>query len=132
VDDWRANVGRFCSGNSRLILAASCAFAGPVLSLVGGESGGVHFVGATSTGKSTALLVGGSGKRAAVESALRGFQADFLKNRVPAGATGEAFRAAQRFALIAAAGELATGASITGWEEGEATPSRGAVLQILA
>src|ERR1019366_3480339 len=26
----------------------------------GGESGGVHFVGATSTGKSTALMVGGS------------------------------------------------------------------------
>ena len=60
VDEWRVNVGRFCSGNSRLILAASCAFAGPVLSFVGGESGGVHFVGATSTGKSTALLVGGS------------------------------------------------------------------------
>ena len=59
-DDWRANVGRFCSGNSRLILAASCGFAGPVLSLVGGESGGVHFIGATSSGKSTALLVGGS------------------------------------------------------------------------
>ncbi len=59
-DDWRNNVGRFCSGNSRLILAVSCALAGSVLSLVGGESGGVHFIGATSTGKSTALLVGGS------------------------------------------------------------------------
>jgi len=58
--DWRENVGRFCSGNSRLILAASCAFAGPVVHLVGGESGGVHFVGATSKGKTTALLVGGS------------------------------------------------------------------------
>jgi putative DNA primase/helicase len=31
------------------------------------------------------------------------------------------FRAAQRFALIAAANELATGARITGWEPGEAT-----------
>jgi len=60
VGDWRENVGRFCSGNSRLILAASCGFAGPFLSLVGGESGGIHFVGATSTGKSTALVVGGS------------------------------------------------------------------------
>ncbi len=60
VDDWRNNVGRFCSGNSRLILTVSSAFAGPVLSLVGGESGGIHLVGATSTGKSTALLVGGS------------------------------------------------------------------------
>jgi putative DNA primase/helicase len=60
VGDWRENVGRFCSGNSRLILAASCGFAGPLLSLMGGESGGIHFVGATSTGKSTALVVGGS------------------------------------------------------------------------
>ncbi len=42
------------------MLAVSCAFAGPLLSLVGAESGGVHFHGATSTGKSTALLVGGS------------------------------------------------------------------------
>ncbi len=62
-----------------------------------------------------------AGKRAAVESALRSFQADFLKNRVPAGATGEVFRGAQRFALIVAAGELATGAKITKWEKGEAT-----------
>jgi uncharacterized protein (DUF927 family) len=61
VEDWRTNVGRPCSGNSRLILAASCGFTGPVLSLVGSESGGVRFVGATSTGKSTALQVGGSG-----------------------------------------------------------------------
>ena len=60
VDDWRENVGRPCSGNSRLVLAVSCAFAGPLLSLVGAESGGVHFHGATSTGKTSALLVGGS------------------------------------------------------------------------
>jgi uncharacterized protein (DUF927 family) len=276
VGDWRENVGRFCSGNSRLILATSCAFAGPLLSLVGGESGGVHFVGATSTGKSTALLVGGSvlggggrngfvqswrttangleaiaelhndlalfldelaqmdpreagetayllgngsgkarmsrniglrkklswsvlymsagevtladhvqtaGKRAkggaevrllnieadagaglgvfenihgaesadafarhlkdaarrfygaplrtyldfltvgraAAEKALRNFQEDFLVRHVPAGASGEVSRAAQRLALIAAAGELATEAGITGWKENEAT-----------
>jgi putative DNA primase/helicase len=275
VDDWRENVGRFCSGNSRLILAASCAFAGPMLRLVGGESGGVHLVGATSSGKSTALLVGGSvlggggrngfvqswrstangleaiaelhndltlfldelaqvdareaaetayllsngsgkarmsrnivarkklswsllflsagevtladhaqtaGKRTkggaevrllnieadagagrglfekihgaespdafarqlkeaalrfygaplrahldfltanrvAAEKALRNFQRDFLARHVPAGASGEVFRAVQRFGLIAAAGELATDAGITGWEQTEA------------
>jgi len=276
VEEWRDNVGRLCSENSRLILAVSCAFAGPVLHLVRAESGGIHFHGATSTGKSTALIVGGSvcggggsngfvqswratangleavaelhndltmfldelaqvdpreaaevayllgngagklrmsrntgarkklswsllfvsagevtladhaqtagkrtrggaevrllnidadagaglglfqdihgaaspdlfarqlkesatryygaplraylksvtGRRAAVESALRGSQADFLKNRVPVGASGEVLRAAQRFALIAAAGELAACAGITGWEPGEAT-----------
>jgi uncharacterized protein (DUF927 family) len=280
ADDWRANVGRFCSGNSRLILAASCGFAGPVLSLVGGESGGVHFIGATSSGKSTALLVGGSvvggggrngyveswrttsngleavaelhndltlfldelgqmdpreaaetayllgngsgktrmsrnigarkklswcllfvsageitladhvrtaGKRtkggaevrllnieadagagmglfqelhgakspdafarqlkeaalrfygaplraylnfltanrAAVEKALRNLQRDFLARHVPAGPSGEVSRAAQRFGLVAAAGELATDRGITGWKSGESAEAAG-------
>ena len=58
--EWREHVGRRCSGNSRLIIAVSCGFAGPLLSLVGAESGGFHFNGATSTGKTTALVVGGS------------------------------------------------------------------------
>jgi uncharacterized protein (DUF927 family) len=277
ADDWRENVGRFCSGNSRLILAVSSAFAGPALSLVGGESGGVHFRGATSTGKSTALLVGGSvlggsgrngfvqswratangleaiaeqhndlclyldelsqldsreaaeiayllangsgigarkklswsllfmsagevtladhaqtaGKRtkggaevrllnieadagaglglfekihgaespdafarqlkdaarrfygaplrtylnflvrnrAAAEKTFRNCQADFLSRYVPALASGEVSRAAQRFALIGAAGELATDACITGWEPGEATDAAARCLK---
>ncbi len=60
ITDWRENVGQLCAGNSRLVMAVSCAFAGPVLSLVGAESGGIHLVGATSTGKSTALVVCGS------------------------------------------------------------------------
>jgi uncharacterized protein (DUF927 family) len=273
--EWRENVGGLCSGNSRLILAASCSFAGPLLPIVGAESGGVHFYGPSSVGKTTALIVGGSvcggggrsgfvqswksttnsleataemhnhlclpldelsqidpreapeacymlgngggknrmtknitprrsakweliymssgeltlsdhaasaGKRtragaevrllniladagerlglfedlhgaespdafarqlkgaalrfygaplraylefitqnmAAAESAIRNFQDDFIRSHVPEGASGEVFRAAQRFALIAAAGELATSAGITGWTEGEA------------
>ena len=60
AEDWRQHVGRLCSGNSRLVIAASCAFAAPLLSRIGGESGGVHFRGETSTGKSTTLIVGGS------------------------------------------------------------------------
>jgi putative DNA primase/helicase len=60
TEQWREHVGMKCGGNSRLIIAAACGFAGPVLSLVGAESGGVHFHGATSIGKSTALFVGGS------------------------------------------------------------------------
>jgi uncharacterized protein (DUF927 family) len=60
AEQWREQVGRRCSGNSRLILAVCCGFAGPILRLVGAESGGVHFYGLTSTGKSTALIVGGS------------------------------------------------------------------------
>jgi putative DNA primase/helicase len=41
-------------------LALSVAFAGPVADLLEDEPGGVHLVGASSTGKSTALLVAGS------------------------------------------------------------------------
>jgi putative DNA primase/helicase len=59
--------------------------------------------------------------RAALEKSLRNCQRDFLARHVPAGASGEVFRAAQRFALISAAGELATDAGITGWEQNEAT-----------
>jgi uncharacterized protein (DUF927 family) len=60
TDNWRDHVGVFCSGNSRLVLAVSCAFAGPLLGLMDAESGGVHFYGTTSTGKTTTLIVGGS------------------------------------------------------------------------
>jgi len=60
AEEWRKYVGRLCSGNSRLILAVSCAFAGPILSMMETESGGVHLIGPSSTGKSTALIVGGS------------------------------------------------------------------------
>jgi len=284
LDDWRENVGRFCSGNSRLILAASCAFAGPTQGLVGAESGGIHFIGPSSTGKSTALVVGGSavggggkngfvqswratangleavaelhndltlfldelsqldpkdaaeiayllangsgkgrmsrnigarkrlswsllfvsageitladhaqtaGKRtragaevrllnidsdagaglglfenihgaespdafarqlkdaarqyngtplrtylevlttnrSSAEKAVRNFQIDFVARYVPAGASGEVFRAAQRVGLIAAAGELATDAGITGWEKDEATTAAARCLE---
>jgi uncharacterized protein (DUF927 family) len=285
VDEWRENVGRYCCGNSRLIVPVSCSFAGPLLPLMGAsESGGIHLVGPTSIGKSTALLVGGSvlgggarngfvrswratangleaiaelhnnlclyldelsqvdpreaaetayllgngsgktrmsrsisarkmlswnllyvsageitladhvqtaGKRIkggaeirllnvdadagaglglfenihgaesadafarqlkdaaqrfygaplraylnfitrnrhAAEAAIRNFQADFLGRHVPAGASGEVFRAAQRFGLIAAAGELATEAGITGWNPGEATEAAARCLK---
>lgn len=40
---------------------------------------------------------------------------------LPHGAAGQVKRGARRFALIAAAGELATQAGLTGWPEGEAT-----------
>jgi putative DNA primase/helicase len=60
VEQWKEHVGQLCSGNSRLIIAASCAFAGPLLGKLGAESGGIHFHGGSSTGKSTALIVGGS------------------------------------------------------------------------
>jgi putative DNA primase/helicase len=60
LEDWHQNVARLAVGNSRLTLAICAAFAGPLLNLVSAESGGFHLRGASSTGKTTALLVGGS------------------------------------------------------------------------
>ena len=60
LQDWRESVGRYCVGNSRLALAASAALAAPLLALTGAESGGFHFVGGSSCGKTTALRVAGS------------------------------------------------------------------------
>ncbi len=42
-------------GNPVLVLGLCAAFAGPVLALVGVESGGIHLIGDSSTGKTTAL-----------------------------------------------------------------------------
>jgi uncharacterized protein (DUF927 family) len=47
--------------------------------------------------------------------------ADFVASHVPAGSDGQVHRAAQRFGLIAVAGELATQLGVTPWREGEAT-----------
>ncbi|WP_051293057.1 DUF927 domain-containing protein [Citrifermentans bremense] len=57
---WQENVGRLCVGNSRLVFAASAAFAGPLLHSVGAESGGFNLCGGSSSGKTTALYVAGS------------------------------------------------------------------------
>ena len=57
--------------------------------------------------------------RAQAEKVIREFQIEFVKQHVPHGASGEVFRAAQRFGLIGAAGQLATSAGITGWAADE-------------
>ncbi len=54
---WHEEIGRFCPGNYRLIFAASAAFAGIMLRPSGLDSGGFHFVGDSSSGKTTALRV---------------------------------------------------------------------------
>lgn len=54
---WRDSIARRCAGNSRLVFALSSAFAGPLLHLVGVDSGGFHLRGDSSTGKTTALRV---------------------------------------------------------------------------
>jgi putative DNA primase/helicase len=60
LEDWQKNISQYCAGNSRLIVAVSCAFAAILLKLVDAESGGIHFVGESSTGKTTALRVAAS------------------------------------------------------------------------
>lgn len=57
---WQDNVSKPCAGNSRLVFAISAAFASPLLDVTGMESGGVHFRGDSSTGKTTALRVASS------------------------------------------------------------------------
>jgi putative DNA primase/helicase len=59
-EQWRDRVGALCVGNSRLVFSASTAFAGPLLKPAGMESGGFHFVGDSSCGKTTCLNVAAS------------------------------------------------------------------------
>ncbi|MFC7408891.1 DUF927 domain-containing protein [Hydrogenophaga atypica] len=60
AEQWRERVGALCAGNSRLVFAVACAFAGPLLRPGGVESGGFHFRGDSSSGKTTALKVAAS------------------------------------------------------------------------
>lgn len=60
LEDWQEHVAALAVGNSRLALSISAAFAAPLLYPTGSESGGFHLRGASSTGKSTALVVAGS------------------------------------------------------------------------
>jgi putative DNA primase/helicase len=57
---WRDHVARYCVGNSRLVFAVSAALGGMVLRFSGEPAGGFHLVGASSSGKSTALRVAAS------------------------------------------------------------------------
>ena len=57
---WRDRIGALCVGNSRLVFAVACAFAGPLLRRVGMESGGFHIRGDSSSGKTTALRLAAS------------------------------------------------------------------------
>ena len=60
LDEWKAQVAARCVGNSRLLLAVSAMFAGPLLGFTGATGGGFHFVGGSSSGKSTALRAAAS------------------------------------------------------------------------
>lgn len=55
LSGWQAGVAALAVGNPLLALALSAAFAGPVLARCNSESGGIHFIGDSSTGKTTAI-----------------------------------------------------------------------------
>ncbi len=57
---WAQRIAAPCAGNSRLVFALACAFAGPLMRPSGMESGGFHFRGDSSSGKTTALKVAAS------------------------------------------------------------------------
>lgn len=57
--EWREHVAQLAQGHSKLVCAVSTAFAGQLLSPLEQQNGaGVHFVGKSSKGKSTALFLG--------------------------------------------------------------------------
>ncbi len=60
LEEWQENISKYCSKNSRLAFAVAVAFAAPLLWILQTLGGGFHFRGSTSTGKTTASLVGGS------------------------------------------------------------------------
>jgi len=53
LEQWQRQIAALCVGNHRMAFAVCVAFAGPLLHLLGQESGGFHFYGVSSTGKST-------------------------------------------------------------------------------
>jgi uncharacterized protein (DUF927 family) len=58
--EWRQNVSTKVIGNSRLLLALSTCFAGPLLALTDVENGGFHFKGLTSLGKTSMQVTAGT------------------------------------------------------------------------
>ena len=60
LESWQQGIAAPAVGNPLLVMALSAAFAGPVLALVGVESGGLHLIGDSSTGKTTALQAAAS------------------------------------------------------------------------
>src|SRR5207253_3827629 len=53
LEGWLREVAGKCVGNSRLVLGVSVAFASPLLTIAGDESGGVHLNGSSRSGKTT-------------------------------------------------------------------------------
>ncbi|MFZ2485619.1 MAG: DUF927 domain-containing protein, partial [Candidatus Rickettsiella isopodorum] len=60
LEDWKVKISSLCMGNTRLIFSVSLALSGPLVGLLGLESGGFHLLGESSIGKSTLLALAAS------------------------------------------------------------------------
>lgn len=60
LGQWQEHIGRYCRGNTLLMLVTAFALTGPLLHLCGVEGGGLHLFGPSSTGKTTLALLAGS------------------------------------------------------------------------
>ncbi|MFN9585648.1 MAG: DUF927 domain-containing protein [Pseudomonadaceae bacterium] len=60
LEQWQQQIGALCVDNNRLAFVVCVAFAGPLLHLLGAESGGFHLYGDSSGGKTTHLQVAAS------------------------------------------------------------------------
>lgn len=60
LEEWKQYVAAPCIDNSRLVFCVSCAFAAPLLKILQIGSGGFHFFGPSSCGKTTLLRVAAS------------------------------------------------------------------------
>jgi putative DNA primase/helicase len=60
LDDWQRDVAALAVGNDLLAFTLAAGFCGPLLDVVGEPSGGIHLVGASRSGKSTAAMIAGS------------------------------------------------------------------------
>jgi putative DNA primase/helicase len=59
-DVWRSGITALLAGNHYVLFAASAAFVGPLLELLGEPSGGFHFIGRSKRGKSALLALAAS------------------------------------------------------------------------
>lgn len=55
LEEWKKGISARAIGNPFMTLSLSAAFAGPLLDKCNGEGGGIHYVGDSSTGKTTLL-----------------------------------------------------------------------------
>ncbi len=60
MEAWQQGIAAKAIGNSRITLGLCVAFSAALLDILGAESGGVHIIGSSSTGKTTLLHVAGS------------------------------------------------------------------------